>query len=73
MSRLQTVTDASVATAAGAGGGALLYAVIGGLGSGALGGLSVTLGPFIAAGATLGLAGYGATKLVKIVVKKVTS
>ena len=46
--------------AAGAAAGAGTYAVIGGVGVVAAGtGVGITLGPFIAIGAGIGLAGYG--------------
>jgi hypothetical protein len=45
--------------AAGAAVGAGTYAVIGGVGVVAAGEVGITLGPFIAIGAGIGLAGYG--------------
>lgn len=51
---------ASIATAAGAGVGVATYGTIGGIGIAATGtAVGITLGPFIAIGAVLGLTVYG--------------
>ena len=51
---------AATATGAGAIGGALAYKIIGGIGIAIKGtAVGVTLGPFIAIGAGVGLTGYG--------------
>ena len=62
---------AGLATAAGAGAGVAAYGTIGGVGIAATGtAVGITLGPFIAIGAGLGLTAYGVYWLGKQVEKK---
>ena len=62
---------AGVAAGVGAAAGAATYGAIGGVGIAATGtAVGVTLGPFIAIGAGIGLAGYGVYWLGKQVGKK---
>ena len=62
---------AAAAGTAGAGVGAATYVTIGGVGIAATGtAVGITLGPFIAIGAGLGLTGYGVYRLGKQMGKK---
>ena len=62
---------AVAAGAAGAGAGAATYGIIGGLGLAAMGtAVGITLGPFIAIGAGIGLTGYGTYWIGKQVGRK---
>jgi len=68
---MKDATKAGVATVAGAGAGALTYGTIGGVGIAATGtAVGITLGPFIAIGAGIGLTGYGIYWLGKQVGRK---
>jgi len=63
--RVANVGKVGIAAASGGAGGALVHVVIGGLGSGAFGGLSVTLLPMIVVGAIIGCVGFGSVKAVE--------
>jgi len=64
-------TKAGVATVVGAGAGAATYSTFGGVGIAATGtAVGITLGPFIAIGAGVGLTGYGIYWLGKQMGKK---
>ena len=64
-------TKAGAATATGAAGGAAIYGIIGGVGVAATGtAVGITLGPFLAIGASVGLGAYGIYRLGKQVGKK---
>ncbi len=57
---MKELTKTGIATGVGAAAGAGTYGIIGGVGVAATGtAVGVTLGPFIAIGAGVGLTGYG--------------
>ncbi len=66
MKKLKEIAKAAGAAAGGGAVGAGVYGTIGGIGVAAAGtAASITLGPFIAIGTGVGLAGYGVYKLGK--------